>query len=67
MPPAACNHAHPYPGSWKLKLCAPLTRADWNPANDLQAMARVWREGQVKPVWIYRLLTTGSIEEKVEG
>ena len=28
-------------------------------------MARVWREGQKKPVWIYRMLTTGSIEEKV--
>jgi len=28
-------------------------------------MARVWREGQLKPVWIYRLLMTGSIEEKV--
>ncbi|XP_046370032.2 DNA repair and recombination protein RAD54B-like [Haliotis rufescens] len=38
---------------------------DWNPANDLQAMARVWRDGQSKKVYIYRLLTTGSIEEKV--
>ncbi|GMH39369.1 hypothetical protein BSKO_07267 [Bryopsis sp. KO-2023] len=38
---------------------------DWNPANDQQAMARVWREGQKKQVWIYRLLTTGSIEEKI--
>ncbi|WIA39238.1 hypothetical protein OEZ86_005361 [Tetradesmus obliquus] len=38
---------------------------DWNPANDLQAMARVWREGQKKRVWIYRLLIAGSIEEKV--
>ncbi|XP_052818560.1 DNA repair and recombination protein RAD54B-like isoform X1 [Mya arenaria] len=38
---------------------------DWNPANDLQAMARVWRDGQRHAVHIYRLLTTGSIEEKV--
>ncbi|RUS75526.1 hypothetical protein EGW08_016716 [Elysia chlorotica] len=38
---------------------------DWNPANDLQAMARVWRDGQRKRVYIYRLLTTGTIEEKV--
>ncbi|XP_077986095.1 DNA repair and recombination protein RAD54B-like [Glandiceps talaboti] len=38
---------------------------DWNPANDLQAMARVWRDGQHKTVYIYRLLTTGSIEEKI--
>jgi SNF2 family DNA or RNA helicase len=28
-------------------------------------MARVWREGQTKRVWIYRMLTTGSLEEKV--
>ncbi|XP_033628194.1 DNA repair and recombination protein RAD54B-like isoform X1 [Asterias rubens] len=38
---------------------------DWNPANDLQAMARVWRDGQKKQVHIYRLITTGTIEEKV--
>jgi DNA repair and recombination protein RAD54B len=38
---------------------------DWNPANDLQAMARVWRDGQRRKVHIYRLLTTGSIEEKI--
>ncbi|XP_038053766.1 DNA repair and recombination protein RAD54B-like [Patiria miniata] len=38
---------------------------DWNPANDLQAMARVWRDGQKKRVHIYRLITTGTIEEKV--
>ena len=28
---------------------------DWNPANDEQAMARVWRDGQKKKVFIYRL------------
>ncbi|XP_022085624.1 DNA repair and recombination protein RAD54B-like [Acanthaster planci] len=38
---------------------------DWNPANDLQAMARVWRDGQKRQVHIYRLITTGTIEEKV--
>ncbi|CAC5403019.1 RAD54B [Mytilus coruscus] len=38
---------------------------DWNPANDLQAMARVWRDGQKKKVYIYRLLSTGTIEEKI--
>ncbi|CAG0887496.1 unnamed protein product [Darwinula stevensoni] len=38
---------------------------DWNPANDDQAMARVWRDGQRKPCFIYRLLATGSIEEKI--
>lgn len=30
---------------------------DWNPANDDQAMARVWRDGQRKPVFIYRLFS----------
>lgn len=29
---------------------------DWNPANDDQAMARVWRDGQKKQCYIYRLL-----------
>lgn len=38
---------------------------DWNPANDAQAMARVWREGQKKNVAIYRTLSTGAIEEKI--
>lgn len=38
---------------------------DWNPANDDQAMARIWRDGQKKPCFIYRLLATGTIEEKI--
>lgn len=38
---------------------------DWNPANDDQAMARVWRDGQKKQVFIYRLLSAGTIEEKI--
>ncbi|XP_074029572.1 DNA repair and recombination protein RAD54-like okr isoform X2 [Leptinotarsa decemlineata] len=38
---------------------------DWNPANDDQAMARVWRDGQQKPCYIYRFLAAGSIEEKI--
>ncbi|XP_063615585.1 DNA repair and recombination protein RAD54B-like [Penaeus indicus] len=38
---------------------------DWNPATDLQAMARVWRDGQQKKVYIYRLLMTGSLDEKM--
>jgi len=29
---------------------------DWNPANDDQAMARVWRDGQKKQCYIYRLI-----------
>ena len=38
---------------------------DWNPAVDLQAAARVWRDGQRKKVYVYRLLATGTLEEKV--
>ncbi|XP_039172560.1 protein CHROMATIN REMODELING 25 [Eucalyptus grandis] len=38
---------------------------DWNPANDKQAAARVWRDGQKKRVYIYRFLSAGTIEEKV--
>ncbi|KAI5742570.1 hypothetical protein M8J77_008720 [Diaphorina citri] len=42
-----------------------LYDSDWNPATDLQAMARIWRHGQQKPVHIYRLLTAGTVEEKI--
>jgi DNA repair and recombination RAD54-like protein len=38
---------------------------DWNPATDKQAAARVWRDGQQKHVYVYRMLTAGTIEEKV--
>jgi len=37
---------------------------DWNPANDKQAMARIWREGQKRLCYIYRLFATGTIDEK---
>jgi len=38
---------------------------DWNPATDEQAMARVWRDGQKKPVHIYRLFSAATIDEKI--
>ncbi|XP_048472275.1 DNA excision repair protein ERCC-6 isoform X2 [Rhincodon typus] len=38
---------------------------DWNPSTDTQARERAWRIGQKKQVTIYRLLTAGSIEEKI--
>lgn len=31
----------------------------------MKAAARVWRDGQKKRVYIYRFLSTGTIEEKV--
>eukprot|EP01025_Chloroclados_australasicus_P049131 TRINITY_DN5588_c0_g3_i2.p1 TRINITY_DN5588_c0_g3~~TRINITY_DN5588_c0_g3_i2.p1 ORF type:complete len:771 (+),score=69.67 TRINITY_DN5588_c0_g3_i2:134-2446(+) len=42
-----------------------LFDSDWNPAMDQQAMARIWRDGQRNPCVVYRMLTTGSIEEKI--
>jgi SWI/SNF-related matrix-associated actin-dependent regulator of chromatin subfamily A member 5 len=42
-----------------------LYDSDWNPQMDLQAMDRAHRIGQTKPVRVYRLITSGSIEEKV--
>lgn len=38
---------------------------DWNPATDAQARERAWRIGQDKNVTIYRLITAGTIEEKI--
>ncbi|ORX79931.1 hypothetical protein BCR32DRAFT_28972 [Anaeromyces robustus] len=38
---------------------------DWNPSVDIQAMARIWRDGQTRKVYIYRLLTSGTIEESI--
>jgi hypothetical protein len=31
-----------------------LYDSDWNPATDLQAMSRIWRDGQMRSVYIYR-------------
>uniref|UniRef100_A0A0C9RXG4 DNA repair and recombination protein RAD54-like n=1 Tax=Fopius arisanus TaxID=64838 RepID=A0A0C9RXG4_9HYME len=38
---------------------------DWNPATDAQARERAWRIGQMKNVTIYRLISAGTIEEKI--
>eukprot|EP01083_Nonionella_stella_P072938 196882_1 len=40
---------------------------DWNPAADLQAMDRAHRIGQKKVVNVYRLITRGTLEEKIMG
>lgn len=42
-----------------------LIDPDWNPAADQQALARVWRDGQKKDCFIYRFISTGTIEEKI--
>lgn len=38
---------------------------DWNPSTDIQARERAWRLGQKREVEIFRLLTMGTIEEKI--
>ncbi|KAI4466822.1 snf2/rad54 family member [Holotrichia oblita] len=38
---------------------------DWNPATDTQARERAWRIGQERQVTIYRLVSAGTIEEKM--
>ncbi|PWY88721.1 hypothetical protein BO94DRAFT_574744 [Aspergillus sclerotioniger CBS 115572] len=42
-----------------------LFDVDWNPATDIQAMARIHRDGQKHHCRIYRILLKGSLEEKI--
>jgi SNF2 family DNA or RNA helicase len=37
----------------------------WNPAVEQQAMDRVYRIGQTKEVFVYKLITKGTVEEKI--
>ena len=39
----------------------------WNPAVEDQASDRAHRIGQLRPVTIYRLVTKGTIEERIVG
>ncbi|MGE8497972.1 MAG: DEAD/DEAH box helicase [Pseudomonas sp.] len=38
----------------------------WNPASEAQASDRAYRIGQDKPVFVYKLITRGSVEEKIQ-
>ena len=40
---------------------------DWNPMKDRQAMDRAHRIGQKRTVNVYRLITRGTLEEKIMG
>ena len=42
-----------------------LFDVDWNPATDLQAMARIHRDGQKRPCVIYRFVMAGGLDEKI--
>ncbi|MFG6459905.1 helicase-related protein, partial [Roseateles sp. BYS96W] len=37
----------------------------WNPAAEDQASGRAHRRGQQRPVTVYRLVTAGSVEERI--
>lgn len=39
----------------------------WNPAAELQATDRAWRIGQDKPVFVYKLIAKGTVEEKIQA
>ena len=38
----------------------------WNPAAEAQASDRAYRIGQDKPVFVYKLIARGSVEEKIQ-
>lgn len=38
----------------------------WNPASEAQASDRAYRIGQDKPVFVYKMITRGSVEEKIQ-
>jgi len=38
----------------------------WNPATENQATDRAYRIGQEKPVFVYKLIARGTVEEKIQ-
>ena len=38
----------------------------WNPAVEDQATDRAYRIGQTKKVFVYRIITKGTVEEKIQ-
>ncbi|KAI9500023.1 P-loop containing nucleoside triphosphate hydrolase protein [Coemansia spiralis] len=42
-----------------------LFDSSFNPADNLQACGRIWRDGQKKTCYIYTFVTTGTVEEKI--
>lgn len=49
-----------------MDSCVPVSDdPSWNPATDAQAVDRAFRIGQEKDVVVYRLITCGSVEEKI--
>src|SRR5690606_27422093 len=56
-------------GGFGLTLTAAddVTHVDpwWNPAGQAQASERAHRSGQTRPVTVYRLIASGTIEERI--
>ncbi|HRD93610.1 MAG TPA: DEAD/DEAH box helicase [Accumulibacter sp.] len=56
-------------GGFGLNLTAAdyvvITDPWWNPAAEDQAMGRAHRIGQLRPVTVYRLVTKGTVEERI--
>jgi SNF2 family DNA or RNA helicase len=38
----------------------------WNPAVEQQASDRAHRLGQEKPVWVHSLITSGTLEDRID-
>jgi SNF2 family DNA or RNA helicase len=56
-------------GGFGLNLTAAdyvvITDPWWNPAAEDQAMGRAHRIGQLRPVTVYRLVSKGTVEERI--
>ena len=48
-----------------MLLTLARSQSDWNPQNDLQAMARAHRIGQKSHVSVYRFVSKDTMEEDV--
>jgi SNF2 family DNA or RNA helicase len=38
----------------------------WNPSYEAQAVDRIWREGQMREVNVYRFLTSDTVDQKIQ-
>eukprot|EP00951_Prasinocladus_malaysianus_P024129 scaffold207517_cov41-Prasinocladus_malaysianus.AAC.1 len=66
-----CNLPNSLPSGNSARCPVPIGQMDHAKENNVlfptvqQAAGRVWRDGQRKRVFVYRFLSTGTIEEKV--